>query len=98
MKIKFRHFLIGLTLLTLSTTLTAAAFASNLYYELPRWTVDNGGGRSDEGAYVLQGIIGQYDTGRSSRGAYYLQGGFWAGPQSELPPTEFTLYLPLARR
>ena len=48
-------------------------------YKISRYTIDGGGGRSSSGAYVLEGTIGQPDTGWSIGGEYELFGGFLPG-------------------
>jgi hypothetical protein len=48
-------------------------------FSIPWWTVDNGGGTSQGGAYLLSGTIGQPDPVNSSGGIYLLKGGFWSG-------------------
>ncbi len=48
-------------------------------YDLTWSTIDGGGGRSSGGAYVVEGTIGQPDTGLMSGGSYILSGGFWPG-------------------
>ena len=48
-------------------------------YELTWYTMDGGGGRSEGGAYALEGTIGQPDTGVSSADPYVLSAGFWPG-------------------
>jgi hypothetical protein len=46
---------------------------------IPWWTVDNGGGTSQGGPYVLSGTAGQPDAAKSTGGTYILQSGFWSG-------------------
>jgi uncharacterized membrane protein len=54
------------------------AFAEGSY-DLARWTVDGGGGKSSGGLYTIVGGIGQPDAGMLSGGDYTLGGGFWGG-------------------
>jgi hypothetical protein len=48
-------------------------------YELSWYTIDDGGGRSGGGPYLLTGTIGQPDAAYSTDGNYELLGGFWPG-------------------
>ena len=48
-------------------------------YRIVWSTIDDGGGRSAGGQYVLTGTIGQPDAGYSEGGSYELLGGFWPG-------------------
>lgn len=52
-------------------------------YKVNWHTIDAGGGRSSNGAIVLQGTIGQPDAGISSNDTYVLKGGFWTGGRLE---------------
>ena len=54
---------------------TAAALAEGL--ELPGWTLDGGGGRSQGSGYALHATLGQPDAGTSHGGGFALAGGFW---------------------
>ena len=67
--------------------------------QIPRWTVDGGGGQSTGGGYTLNGTLGQPDAGTLSGNAYTLQGGFWGSPGDGTPsPDEYDIYLPLVIR
>jgi hypothetical protein len=91
-------------------TLTVAALLSMASIALAQggeitlswWTVDNGGGLSQGGDFVLNGTLGQPDAGASmSGGQFSLQGGFWpAGSVSSGPPSSGgqSVYLPLIMR
>ena len=48
-------------------------------YDLSSYTIDNGGGVSTGGAYIVRGTIGQAEAGAMSGGSYELLGGFWPG-------------------
>jgi len=48
-------------------------------YHISWHSIDNGGGRSSGGQYVLVGAIGQADAAYSSGGRYELLGGFLPG-------------------
>jgi hypothetical protein len=64
----------------LAVLLPATVYAqSGGNYDLTWSTIGGGGGRSAGGPYVLEGTIGQADTGVSSAGSYVLSAGFWPG-------------------
>ena len=48
-------------------------------YDINKYTIDNGGGTSSGGQYIVTGTIGQPDTASSAGGQYELLGGFWTG-------------------
>ena len=49
-------------------------------FEIPKSTIDGGGGRSTGGSFELTGTIGQPDAGQSLTGGNFrLSGGFWPG-------------------
>jgi hypothetical protein len=48
-------------------------------YKISWSTIDNGGGISSGGQYVLTGTIGQLDAAYSEGGSYEVLGGFWPG-------------------
>jgi hypothetical protein len=73
--VRSRYFLTGLL------ALIGAAHAETL----ERATIDNGGGRSSAGPYVVFGTAGQPDVGTASGGAYRLRGGFW---MELVPPSD----------
>ena len=59
-----------------------------------RHTVDGGGGRSQSGAYALQGTIGQPDAGGPmTNGQYAVRGGFWVLPQAVQVPNAPVLHI-----
>jgi hypothetical protein len=55
------------------------ASACSADYSIDWYTIDDGGGRSSGGPYVLMGTVGQPDAAYSSGGNYELLGGFWPG-------------------
>ena len=59
-------------------TIQAVRAAGDASYTLDWWTVDNGGGTSQNGSYVLSGTAGQAEPGSLHGGEYSLVGGFWA--------------------
>lgn len=70
-------------LLTLGLVLCSLPGAAQ--QALTKYTVDNGGGRSSGGAYVLTGTAGQIDAvPMLVGGSYRLGGGFWTA----LPPDD----------
>jgi hypothetical protein len=48
-------------------------------YSIERFTIDNGGGTSNGGQYIVMGTIGQPDAAYSQGGQYEVLGGFWPG-------------------
>jgi hypothetical protein len=84
-----------LALAAMVATLAAADSLTN-GFAIPWWTVDNGGGTSQGGAYSLSGTAGQPDAANLSGGSYTLRGGFWSGP--DVVPGVPTIYLPLIIR
>jgi hypothetical protein len=84
-------------LLLAGIALTASASTAQ-DYGIPWWTVDDGGGRSTSGSYVLVGTIGQPDAGAMSGGDYGLAGGFWGGRAAVGPGTDHFIYLPVILR
>jgi membrane-associated PAP2 superfamily phosphatase len=78
---KKKIFLLTLVALVLSSSLVVLANPLAAY-EIPWWTVDDGGGTSQGGTYVLSGTIGQADTGNAAGGSYVLSSGFWNVTQS----------------
>ncbi len=67
-------------------------------YALTWSTVDDGGGSSSGGSYVLAGTIGQAEVnGTMSGGSFTLVGGFWSGGPSR-NGTPYPLYLPIIFR
>jgi hypothetical protein len=86
-----------LCLLALSTSLAstgiqAAPDSPDEGFSIPWWTVNNGGGTSLAGPYVLSGTAGQPDAGNLSGGVYVLRGGFWGGT------ADYIAYIPMLTR
>lgn len=93
-----KAFLLATCVLALAAMLAGLAAADSLTngFTIPWWTVDNGGGTSQGGAYSLSGTAGQPDAGSLSGGSYVLRGGFWSG--AAVMPSVPTIYLPLIIR
>ena len=92
MKIKVRILLAACVLvLVTGTTLSAAPQAA----EIVRSVIGGGGGRLEQGAYTLNGTIGQPVVGTSSQSPYGLCAGFWCvgGGSSS---SDYEVYLPFA--
>lgn len=84
---------LGVTATTLAQTATQAAPAGpTAAFSITWWTVDNGGGTSQGGPFLLRGTGGQSDAGETAGGVYTLRSGFWSG----LPG--YSAYLPLIAR
>jgi hypothetical protein len=76
------------TIALLVTFLAASRFAF-AQYDIPWWTIDGGGGLSSGGSLLIQGSIGQPDSGFMSGGNFTVSGGFWgilSIPSSGAPP------------
>lgn len=56
-----------------------ATFLVEAKYDLSSYTIDNGGGVSTGGTYIVRGTIGQPDAAYSQSEQYELLGGFWPG-------------------
>jgi hypothetical protein len=68
-------------LLSLAGCLLLAAPAG-AQYTLPKWSADNGGGRSTGARFEVHGTIGQPDAATLLLGSRFaLAGGFWADVQ-----------------
>jgi len=65
-------------ILSLLLTIQVVRAAGDASYTLDWWTVDSGGGTSQNGSYVLTGTVGQAEPGSLHAGEYSLVGGFWA--------------------
>ena len=48
-------------------------------YNISKYTIDNGGGTSRSGQYIVTGTIAQHDAAYSYSDDYELLGGFWPG-------------------
>jgi hypothetical protein len=59
-----------------------APFLVEAKYDMSSYTIDNGGGVSTGGAYIVRGTIGQPDATYSADGQYEVLGGFWPGEPS----------------
>jgi hypothetical protein len=84
--------LLLLALALLFAAATALAQAED-EYDLSWFTVDDGGGVSRGGEYVLSGSIGQPDVSALAEGEYALWGGFWVGGYES-----YEIYLPVVLR
>ena len=64
-------------------------------FSIEWWTIDNGGGESQAGAFTVVGTIGQMEAGHEpSDGVYSVTGGFW--PAGMGHPTQ--LFLPIVAK
>lgn len=65
----------GLLLITISTLSLAQSGGS---FNIPKSTIDAGGGLSSGGDFAVTGTIGQVDVSQAiSGGGFVLNGGFW---------------------
>jgi hypothetical protein len=82
------------TIVLLATVaILVIATGSRADYQIAWSTIDNGGGQSAGGQYVLTGTIGQPDAGYSEGGSYELLGGFWpGGPLCLVDFEQFSLF------
>lgn len=81
----------ALYVLLMTATLAASAQSSSASYEIPRQSIDGGGGRTSSASHTLHGTIGQPEAGAvASSASYSLRGAFHrAGPT---PPGVDTLF------
>lgn len=86
--------ILSVILLCLTTPLALAQTGGG--YDLTWATVDDGGGSSSGGRYVLAGTIGQAEVNSTmSGGTLVLVGGFWPGGS---PDGDEFIYLPIILR
>ena len=85
--------LLGLALLLISGVTIVAAEPDN-GYQIPRWVIGGGGGKSAAGGYALVGTAGQPLTDVGSGAGYEICSGFWCGAGGLL----YEVYLPLVLR
>ena len=64
---------------TFGITCSLIIVPTSANYEISWYTIDDGGGTSSGGSYVLTGTIGQPDADWSRAGSYEVLGGFWPG-------------------
>ncbi len=78
-----RHNIKYYSWLLLLVSIQAMAQSAGGDFVVPRETIDNGGGRSSDSAFIVTGTIGQHDASRESAtgGAFIVTGGFWADGQ-----------------
>ena len=95
-----RLILLGLVLvLLLSAGVALATGEGGGGFELPRWVIAGGGGRSEVNQYALTGTIGQPVVGTGGTGSFEVCSGFWAGPCGwEDTEKIWRLYLPVVMR
>lgn len=86
---RFAGVLAGACLLLPMTTQAQSSSAS---YQIPRQSIDGGGGRASSASYTLDGTIGQPDVGATmSSASYTVRGGFHlAAPTAPLPDPLFS--------
>ena len=89
------HVLLGILILLLITA--GGVYAAVNGFALDWWTVDGGGGTSEERDFAVSGTIGQSDAGPlMSGGDYAVTGGFWVGAITPTNPN--VVYLPMVNR
>jgi hypothetical protein len=69
-------------LLLLASATIGYAFLAD--FTIQPWSVDAGGGTSENDQYLLSGSIGQADSHSSQGGGFFLSGGFWGGGRVSL--------------
>lgn len=90
-----RHYLIGIlvTMGILGLAFGGIAVAqSGGPFEVPRFSIDGGGGTSLGGPFVVRGTAGQPDAGTISGGTFQINGGFSPSRKDQM------VYLPLILR
>jgi len=86
---------IALVTLLMVITFASTQAQSGSGYDLTWNTIDNGGGTSSNGGYIIDSTIGQPDAGAPiNNGGYTLTGGFWAG----VSIAQYHIYLPVVLR
>jgi hypothetical protein len=94
-----RLVLLGLVLvLFLSAGAALATGEGGGGFEIPRWAIAGGGGRSETRSYALRGTIGQAVVGTGSGGSYDVCSGFWSGPCGWDDTRVSWIYLPVVIR
>lgn len=75
-----------------SLPMPALAQSASASYQIPRQSIDGGGGRATSASYTLHGTIGQPDAGATTTSASYtVRGGFHlAAPAAPLPDPLFS--------
>lgn len=92
LRVKQKTFILAI----LAICLIAASTLALTDPQIPRWTVDGGGGQSLGNGYSLNGTMGQYNTGTMSNTEYNLSGGFWGNSINQTSPN--LIFLPLVLR
>ncbi|QKK06980.1 MAG: hypothetical protein HND58_01580 [Planctomycetota bacterium] len=78
------------TLLAFGLSVAIAESAGAQMFSIPWHTIDNGGGSSVGGSFVLTGTIGQHDAHPSmTGGGFTLTGGFWAADEVDVCVGDF---------
>ncbi len=91
-----RKFIVGFVLVL--SLLSAVAFAWQVSYDIPWWSVDGGVETSEGGDFSLSGITGQPDAGPvMTGGEFAVTGGYWHGGE-ETAPSGNDVFLPLLIR
>jgi hypothetical protein len=86
---------VGVIAVTMALLVAMNTFAQGgSSYNIPRFTIDNGGGTSVGGGYTLASSIGQHDAHNvnATGGGYTLRGGFWVIPVIGVPLKPVSLY------
>lgn len=60
--------------------------------QVPRSSLNGGGGESSAGQFMIRGTSGQPDAGIITGGTFQIRGGFWQSSRNH------TVYLPLVLR
>jgi len=91
-----RRYLYPVLLLIIPCLLLTGIALAEGGYDLSRWRVDGGGGRSEGGGYTLIGTASQPEVGPSlGGGGYTLAGGFWGIGAPASGSESQSIYLPL---
>lgn len=80
-----------LLVLAILLSVSGIVLAANSF-EIDRWVIGGGGGRVEEGDYVLNATVGQAVVGGITSNPYELCAGFWCGMGV------YKVYLPLVVR
>ncbi len=87
---------LALSIIAVLLFIATTAYAMGVL-ELPRWSINSGGGAIQGDSYTLNGTVGQPVAAQSQGGNYRLSGGFWEGGEGQVPE-QYHMLLPITLR